>query len=1250
MSGYGDNVPDTALVPSVSTSTTDGDTAHWTGATYLADDDKNGMQTEGDNATLDVWADTDLSAVSTDPNAPWPFFLGNGGVSGVTRLSDAQQPAVVKTESPRHSPPPTMTVIGARPSQETIESPEEQWACIYSAELETAASPIDAPTLSFQIPSTSSGIRGQYGKHSHGRQYELKGFPPVTVTLNKRNNKNIAKVLQSLVISHRVVKSKCTFRPGEEQEFTKEWSEPTELFRGSTTLDKFCTKEVSGKGFRKTDFHVEVAVFNTQEAEGKRLHFLYTSPPFFVNTRGAKDRAARRAKRHASLAATAALTAAQGATLTAASSVAAPLTSNASMGQPVVTMESAVPESASLPPSLLDGLVADLWSVTLHISPTTAKAGVEMLFVGDQDFPANVAIKFGALTLEPLEMIPGQRRVLKLLHIPLYQMAMEGLPPRPDLPENSVPVAVTNADESKCTNSVVFTYDDLPMSDNPLKRRRNPDDDRDDDDEDDDDTKRRRLKDLDNIEACLRSTYQMTEANNHVMRYINAGTGGHEGTHYRGSRHADMSATLSADRRVHRSHSDNGQVIGRHGTRISMDTSGETRGRDNGDDDDDDTSMSSGEGGNPVVDFNLVTFSFRLARAVARRRGDTHNMVQTKIEAILCQYHDGRLDGCDKSGFTLLSLAAMRGLRMLARLLCELGASPDDLNQDGTCAADLVPDRTFFSMQTPILEDRFYGTVGPQLSDSHLVARLDDLDINSMSTQGGHASEGAGPSTAPGTSPGNVERPTSHGRVTIDPTLPTRDEDSTPGRPDDDMFVRRRQRNMSVVGFTPLSQSDRTLATSGCTPSLYSSQYVMDLCGRDLDNVPDDPSSSDSGNVKKVVGLSHNRLTSFPHFSHPGAVEMLLLNHNKIGTIPESIGEFTKLRKLWLQHNMLGSVPVHLTNLSNLRSLYLHHNKLTSLPSEIGNLKQLEKLIVDNNQLTELPESLGECKRLSIISAVHNQLQHVPDVIVNLTRLSELHLSHNQIEDLPNLEPLKNLHALFLEYNCLSILPEGISGVKDIGLAHNEIQDLCGISQLKHIKSLNLNFNLLRDLPAEIGALSGSLEEMALHGNQLRDVQNICLVKSLTSLDVSANQLVALPADLRGMKSLRRLDISGNPLLCEWEVHPEVTHPVVIPSLLELAARTVYKNRILASFPEAELPNILSMEMIEYMTEARSCHVCKGPYFPPLYEADEQYGKGSINFTFFSNVGGSRVPLSFQLCSHDCRLRLQRGYILLNGR
>ncbi|GLU18811.1 hypothetical protein SLE2022_350900 [Rubroshorea leprosula] len=214
-----------------------------------------------------------------------------------------------------------------------------------------------------------------------------------------------------------------------------------------------------------------------------------------------------------------------------------------------------------------------------------------------------------------------------------------------------------------------------------------------------------------------------------------------------------------------------------------------------------------------------------------------------------------------------------------------------------------------------------------------------------------------------------------------------------------------------------------------------------------------------SSNLFQVLGmlsslswlsLSHCSLKNchLPSYNHPfnftllGNIQHLDLSDNFFqGPIPIFLQNMTSLILLYLFDNQLsGSIPDSIGQLSKLESMDLSGNKLRSIPDSIGQLSKLEWMSLSGNQLRSIPDSIGQLSKLEWMSLSGNQLRSIPDSIGQLSKLESMDLFMNQLRSIPDsIGQLSKLESMDLSWNQFRSIPDSIRQLSKL-----ESMDLSG--------------------------------------------------------------------------------------------------------------------------------------------------------------------------------------------------------------
>ncbi|KAM6292415.1 leucine-rich repeat and calponin homology domain-containing protein 1 [Porphyrio hochstetteri] len=240
----------------------------------------------------------------------------------------------------------------------------------------------------------------------------------------------------------------------------------------------------------------------------------------------------------------------------------------------------------------------------------------------------------------------------------------------------------------------------------------------------------------------------------------------------------------------------------------------------------------------------------------------------------------------------------------------------------------------------------------------------------------------------------------------------------------------------------------------------------LNLSGRKLKEFPRSAAalSHDLSDTVRA-DLSKNRLTEVPtELCHFVSLETLNLYHNCIKIIPDAIVNLQMLTYLNLSRNQLSSLPACLCGLP-LKVLIASNNKLGSLPEEIGQLKQLMELDVSCNEITTLPQQIGQLKSLKELNVRRNYLEVLPQELVQLP-LVKFDFSCNKVLVIPIcFRKMVQLQVLLLENNPLQSPPAQICTKGKVHIFKYLAVQAC---QIKTADSLYLNAIEQQHLPQPV--------------------------------------------------------------------------------------------------------------------------------------------------------------------------------------
>jgi len=198
--------------------------------------------------------------------------------------------------------------------------------------------------------------------------------------------------------------------------------------------------------------------------------------------------------------------------------------------------------------------------------------------------------------------------------------------------------------------------------------------------------------------------------------------------------------------------------------------------------------------------------------------------------------------------------------------------------------------------------------------------------------------------------------------------------------------------------------------------------------------------------VKKIIEEALSRNYEEIDLQDKGVTNLLEVPH---------LLQMKGLTSLVLSHNRLVTLPDSISNMVNLENLNLFNNELEALPITVCNLPKLRFLNCGLNYIKELPKGFGACPKLEVLDLTYNNLT-ATSFSANffyLAPLRALYLGDNEFETFPaEVKNLINLQVLVIRDNDLINVP------KELG-------------ELTKLKELHIQNNRLQVLPPELGNL-----------------------------------------------------------------------------------------------------------------------------------------------------------------------------------
>ncbi|PKU49681.1 leucine-rich repeat and iq domain-containing protein 1 [Limosa lapponica baueri] len=337
--------------------------------------------------------------------------------------------------------------------------------------------------------------------------------------------------------------------------------------------------------------------------------------------------------------------------------------------------------------------------------------------------------------------------------------------------------------------------------------------------------------------------------------------------------------------------------------------------------------------------------------------------------------------------------------------------------------------------------------------------------------------------------------------------------------------IKKRPRKSSVSKMPPLSTQEIINSGPWSTLQQVTTLTLEDLPACSLSTL------SECTNLQ-VLTLRRCGLAALEGLSSCKDLKYINVEENNIQII--DCENLENLCVLILNKNHLSSV-CGLDGCVNLQNLELSYNRITRIGG-LESLKNLQQLIVDHNQLIST-KGLCEAPSLIHLDCSFNHLTQV-EGIENCGLLQILKLQGNNLQELPRLENHVLLRELYLDDNSISAVRMlslyWLPLLQTLLLSQNRLTELVPLNSFVSLEKLDIKNNCLADLKGVITWLSGchKLRKLSLSGNPLLQERNwrpsLCMIlPSLQFLDGEILNYQTLPTTerIKGSESRTFLEL-----------------------------------------------------------------------------------------------------------------------------
>ncbi|WP_217876566.1 protein kinase [Pseudoalteromonas shioyasakiensis] len=179
----------------------------------------------------------------------------------------------------------------------------------------------------------------------------------------------------------------------------------------------------------------------------------------------------------------------------------------------------------------------------------------------------------------------------------------------------------------------------------------------------------------------------------------------------------------------------------------------------------------------------------------------------------------------------------------------------------------------------------------------------------------------------------------------------------------------------------------------------------------------------------EILDLSNNQLSELPDdFYKLKKLKRLFLSFNQFKHIPDVLRQCPNLIMVAFKGNQITEFKAHCLS-TKIEWLILTDNQIPALPDTFGEYSKLKKIALAGNQLTHLPASMANCKELELIRLSANKLTKVEDWLLALPKLAWLAFSGNDLNRSTSLHCEQFSKIALNEIDIKKQIGQGASGV-----------------------------------------------------------------------------------------------------------------------------------------------------------------------------------------------------------------------------